>query len=334
MRVLFETIRQAFNLSGKIIKADRLTEGSIHETYRIGLDTGKIYIFQKIHTGVFQNPDAVMQNIIIITEYLQKYYPDMQTLHFYQTDSRMYFYQNWRVMDCIQGQSYKIFHDLHQIQKAGTMFGKFQNAVSGIDPNLLKPVISGFHDTRNYFDQLLNLHSDLPEAQILIKWQEQACEVFDYYQKNKNLFKITHNDMKCSNLLFDSSGNPVAVIDLDTVMNGIPVYDFGDAVRSFASNTNSSESDLSRVGLNLDKFRAFASGWLSQTEYSSEERKLLIPAVFSVTAELAVRYLTDYLQGNLYFKTHDPEQNLIRARNQIRLAQEILNHQSEMEKIL
>lgn len=334
MELLFETIRQVFALSGELTEAVRLTEGGIHDTYRIRLDTGKIYIFQKMHTGVFRNPEAVMQNIMHVTAYLENDNPEMQTLHFYRTDSGAYLYQNWRVMDCIPGRSCKICHDLNQIRKAGAMFGKFQNAVSGIDANRLKPVISGFHDTRNYFDQLLNLHSDLPEAQILTKWQEQACEVFDYYQKHKNLLKITHNDMKCSNLLFDSSGNPVAVIDLDTIMSGIPVYDFGDAVRSFASNTNSSEPDLSKVGLNLDKFRAFASGWLSQTEYSSEERKLLIPAVFSVTAELAVRYFTDYLQGNLYFKTDNPEQNLIRARNQIRLAQEILNHQSEMEKSL
>ena len=117
-------------------------------------------------------------------------------------------------------------------------------------------------------------------------------------------------------------------------MPGMAVYDFGDAVRSFASDTSSSEPDLSKVGMNMTKFKAFSSGWLSQTDYTPKERELLIPSVFSVTVELAVRYLTDYLQGNLYFKTSYPEQNLIRTRNQIRLAQKILKQESEMKKLI
>ncbi|MBR1555266.1 MAG: aminoglycoside phosphotransferase family protein [Oscillospiraceae bacterium] len=331
MKELFQTIRKAFRLEGEILEILPLTDGGIHGTYQIRLDTGKIYIFQQINTGVFRNPDAVMRNIRKTASYLKEHAPEMRILHFYQTGQGEYLFQNWRVMDAIDGYSLKTCTNLHQIHQAGKAFGAFRKAVSGMDSAGLEQTISGFHDTRAYFQNLLNLKSSLPEMEILRSWQEQACFVCDCYRKGELPFQVTHGDMKCSNLLFDRQTNqPTAVIDWDTVMSGMPVYDFGDAVRSFASNVSSSEPDLSRVGISMPKFEAFATGWLSE----HPDRNLLIPAVFSVTVELAVRYLTDYLQGNIYFRITHPEQNLIRARNQIRLAQEILKHQSEMEEFL
>ena len=333
MITVLNTVRKAFRLEGEILEIHPLTDGGIHGTYQIRLKTGKNYIFQQVNTGVFQNPDAVMQNIVRTASYLEKYVPEMQVLHFYQTEQGEYLFQNWRVMDVIHGYSMKTCENLYQIQQAGKAFGAFQKAVSGMDSAGLVQTISGFHDTKAYFQELLHLKSSLPEMEILRNWQEQACFVCDCYQKGKLPFQVTHGDMKCSNLLFDRETNqPVAVIDWDTVMSGMPVYDFGDAVRSFASNVSSSETDLSRVGISMPKFEAFVSGWLS--ECPQTDRNLLIPSVFSVTVELAVRYLTDYLQGNIYFRITHPEQNLIRARNQIRLAQELLKHQSEMEKFL
>ena len=324
-------VRKAFRLEGEILEMLPLTDGGIHRTYQIRLDTGKAYIFQQMHTGVFRNPDAVMQNIVRTASYLEEHVPEMQILHFYQTGQGAYLFQNWRVMDAIDGYSLKTCENLHQIHQAGKAFGAFEKAVSGMDSAGLVQTIPGFHDTRAYFQKLLHLKSSLPEAEILRSWQEQACFISDCYHRGEISFQVTHGDMKCSNLLFDRETNqPVAVIDWDTVMPGMPVYDFGDAVRSFVSNVSSSEADLSRVGISLPKLEAFASGWLSECP----DRKLLIPAVFSVTVELAVRYLTDYLQGNIYFRISHPEQNLIRARNQIRLAQEILKHESEIKKLI
>ena len=335
MREILSSVRKAFRLEGEIADFKVLSGGSIHMTCLVRLNTGKDYIFQQMNTNVFRNPDAVMQNIRRTSEYLHSHFPERKILHFYQTASGSDFYQNWRVMDAIPGKSLKSCENLHQIQQAGETFGRFQKEVSGMNAETLVQVIPGFHNTRAYFQKLLSLNSDLPEFSILKQWQEQACSVCDSCQKNQIPLRVTHNDMKCSNLLFDcETGQPSAVIDWDTIMPGMAVYDFGDAVRSFASNTSSSEPDFSKVGISMPKFKAFASGWLSQTDCTPEERKLLIPAVFSVTAELAVRYLTDYLQGNLYFKTSYPEQNLIRAQNQITLAQDILNHQSEMEKLI
>ena len=324
MIAVLNTVRKKFRLKGEILESIPLTDGGIHGTYQVRTENGKVYIFQQMNTSVFRNPEGVMQNIIRTASYLEQYVPEMQILHFYQTEQEEYLFQNWRVMDAIDGYSLKTCDNLHQIHQAGKAFGAFQKAVSGMDSGKLVQTVPGFHDTRAYFQKLLHLKSSLPEMEILRKWQEQACFVCDCYQKGKLPFQVTHGDMKCSNLLFDRQTNqPVAVIDWDTVMSGMPVYDFGDAVRSFASNVSSSEADLSRVGISMPKFEAFVSGWLS--ECPQKDRNLLIPAVFSVTVELAVRYLTDYLQGNIYFRITHPEQNLIRARNQIRLAQDILN---------
>jgi len=331
----FEKIKKAFGLDGQITETVLLSDGGIHETYQIWTDAGKNYIFQRMNTNVFSDPGAVMRNIALVTEYLHQHFPDMITLHFYQTGKQKYLYENWRVMDFIDGYTMKNYDYLYQSHEAGCSFGEFQKCVSGMDSSALIPVIPEFHHTSYYYQKFLTLADDSEESRILKSWEEQACSVITAYQKENIPLTVTHNDMKCSNLLFHNESHlPVAVIDLDTVMPGMAVYDFGDAARSVASNTDSGNPDLSQVGIDMEKFRALSSGWLHEMQYEEPERKLLIPAVFAVTAELAVRYMTDYLQGNIYFKVGYPEQNLVRAKNQIRLAQDILNHQKEMEEII
>jgi len=332
---IFSEISEAFGLYAQIRKIQPLNSGGIHRTYQIQLMTGENYILQKMNTEAFQNPETVMENLQIAGLYLKDSFPEKRILHFYQTAEGKYLYQNWRLMDCISGYSMKTCENLEQIHQAGQAFGAFQKAVSKIPAEALKSVIPEFHNTKAYFQKLKALEIRSEETELLKSWQERACFVQEAYLKEKIPFRTVHYDMKCSNLLFDKETNqPVAVIDWDTIMSGMPVYDFGDAVRSFASNVSSSERDLNLVGLDMRKFKAFTSGWMEEAELLPEEKKLLIPSIFSVTVELAVRYLTDYLQGNLYFKTEFPEQNLIRAKNQIKLAEEILKHESEMENCL
>ena len=332
---VFSEIMNAFELSGQIQSIQPLTSGGIHQTYQIQLTTGEAYILQQMNTEVFQHPETVMKNLQIVGLYLKDSFPEKSILHFHQTAEGKYLYQNWRLMDCMQGYSLKTCENLEQIHQAGQAFGAFQKAVSKIPANALKSVITGFHDTKAYFQKLTALGVRSEEVERLKSWQKRACFVQEAYLKEKIPLRTVHYDMKCSNLLFDRETNqPLAVIDWDTIMSGMPVYDFGDAVRSFASNVSSSERDFNLVGLDMRKFKAFTSGWREEAELLPEEQKLLIPSIFSVTVELAVRYLTDYLQGNIYFKTEFPEQNLIRAKNQIKLAEEILKHQSEMENCL
>ncbi len=320
-----EWIREAFLLPGHITEYQMLTNGGIHETCQIRLSTGKQYIFQHMNLHVFPHPETVMQNISHVTAYLSKF-SDMQTLQFYQTAQKEYFFHGWRIMDYIPGYSLPTMTDLNQIHQAGKAFGQFQSRVSQIDSRCLLPVIPAFHDTEAYFRKLSALGDSSEETQVLMHWQKQACSVMNTVPALPHI--ITHNDMKCSNLLFDrQTHQPIAVIDLDTVMPGLAVYDFGDAVRSIAVNAD-------RSGIDLEKFKAFVSGWLLEMQYSSEETSLLIPAVFAVTVELAVRYLTDYLQGNLYFKVSFPEQSRIKAGKLIHLAQDILQQETEMQKFI
>lgn len=332
---IFSEILEAFEISGQIRKVQTLHSGGIHQTYQIQLMTGECYILQRMNTEAFPNPETVMKNLQIVGLYLKDSFPESSILHFHQTAEGKYLYQNWRLMDCISGYSLKTCETLEQIHQAGEAFGAFQKAVSRIPADALKCVIPEFHDTKAYFRKLKALEIRSEETELLKSWEERACFIQEAYQKENIPFRTVHYDMKCSNLLFDKETNqPVAVIDWDTVMSGMPVYDFGDAVRSFASNVSSSERDFNLVGFNMDKMKAFTSGWMEEAELLPEEQKLLIPSIFSVTAELAVRYLTDYLQGNLYFKTEFPEQNLLRAKNQIKLAGEILKHESEMKNFI
>lgn len=317
-------ITQVYGIKGEITKAIELGDGGIHKTYCIRMDTGKRYILQKMNTKVFRKPEEVMENIAIVTGCLREHSPEIRTLEFRQTEKGSYLYDGWRAMEYLDGYSRKSVRELHQIQQMGEAFGRFQKAVSGIDSGRLKEVIPGFHDTEGYYRELEELETDIPEKAILEEWKEKACYVCEAYRQQGIDDRVTHGDVKCSNLLFDrETDQPLAVIDLDTVMPGKAVYDFGDAVRS-----------LSRNGVDMEQYKVFAEGYLHQTEYTEAERALLIPSVFSVTVELAVRYLADYLKGNIYFKVNQPEENLHRARQQIRLAKEMQKHQAEMENLI
>ncbi|MDE6005384.1 MAG: aminoglycoside phosphotransferase family protein [Oscillospiraceae bacterium] len=341
MNYFLETIGKKFHLSGNLLDSKLLTNGGIHDSYQViylNPDfTKKYYIFQKMNRIAFQNPEIMMQNIAVVANYLKNNYPDMQILEFYQTENQNYFYQNFRVMNFIQGENMRICNNLVQIQQAGKAFGQFHARLSGLDSTKLKQTIPNFHATPEYMKKLkLFENQNLPELKILESMQERACEIFNFYQNKKLPFRIVHNDMKCSNLLFHKFTGKAIVIDWDTISNGMLVYDFGDAVRSFASKTVSDDLNFNAIGIDLQKFQAFATGYLQETKnfLTPEEKSVLVQAVFTVTVELATRYLLDYLQGNIYFKISYPEHNLIRARNQIELAKNISANAKAMQEII
>ena len=334
----FNIIGKKFNLSGNLLNIKLLQNGGIHKTYQVIYSypdlTEKYYIFQKVNPTVFQNPEIIMQNISLVANYLKNHYPDMQLLEFYQTEQQNYYYKNFRVMNFIQGENMRICNSFMQIQQAGKAFGEFHTRLSGLDSKKLKQTIPDFHNTPNYMQKLNHYkNQNLPELKILASMQEKACEIFKLYQTKKLPFRIVHNDMKCSNLIFYK--NQAIIIDWDTIARGMLVYDFGDAVRSFASKTVSDDLNFSAIGIDLEKFQAFATGYLQEAKnLTQEEKSVLVQAVFTVTVELATRYLLDYLQGNRYFKISYPEHNLIRARNQIQLAKNISANANAMQEII
>ena len=341
MKNLLEIIGKKFNLSGKLLDSKLLQNGGIHETYQVIYQdfnlTKKYYIFQKINHIAFQNPEIIMQNIALVTNYLKINYTDMKILEFYQTENKNYFYDNFRVMKLIQGENMRICNNLVQIQQAGTALGQFHARLANLDGKKLKQAISDFHNTPKYMKKLEFFENqNLPELKILQSMQEKACEIYNFYQAKKLPFRIVHNDIKCSNFIFNKLKNQAIIIDWDTISNGMLVYDFGDAVRSFASKTVSDDLDFNAIGIDLEKFQAFVKSYLQETRnfLKKEEKSMLIQAVFTVTVELATRYLLDYLQGNKYFKISYPEHNLIRARNQIELAKNISANAKAMQEII
>lgn len=341
MKSLLETIGRQFRLSGVFLYSELLQNGGIHETYRVTYQnpdgTRQSYIFQKVNRTAFQNPEAIMQNISAVTAYFRNNFPDMKILEFYQTENHAYLYKDFRVMNAIQGKTMRTCDSLMQIREAGIIFGQFHAKLSGLDGTKLNQTIPDFHATQKYMQKLQDYKNVVPELKILQSMQEQTCEIVRLYQTGVLPFRIVHNDMKCSNILFDNTtGKALAVIDWDTIMNGMLVYDFGDAVRSLASKTVSDNPDLSAVGIDLQKFQAFADGYLQETRnfLTQKEKSVLVKAVFTVTAELAVRYLLDYLQGSLYFKISYPEHNLIKARNQIQLAKHISANSKAMQEMI
>lgn len=214
------------------------------------------------------------------------------------------------------------------------------------DLSALVETIPGFHDTRKRYadfrrsveeDKAGRVSSVREEIDYLLSVEDKACCLTDLYRAGKLPLRVTHNDTKINNVLFSpETKEAMIVIDLDTVMPGLMGHDFGDAIRFAANRVEEDCTDYDQAQVNLDVFRAFAEGFLSMTAktMTDTEVKTLAMSCFDLTAELATRFLADYLDGDLYFNIRRPDHNLVRARCQIALAKDMLKHMDEMEAIV
>ena len=210
----------------------------------------------------------------------------------------------------------------------------------------LVETIPGFHNTRQRYENFLaSVQADKAgraaqvreEIEFLLSVQDMACRLTDLQMEGKLPLRVTHNDTKINNVLFHPEDNSaMIVIDLDTVMPGLMGHDFGDAIRFAANFVEEDCRDYDKVGVNMDVFRAFAEGFLSMTAKTMTETEVdtLALSCFVLTAELATRFLADYLDGDLYFKINAPDHNLVRTRCQIALAKDMLKKMDEMERVV
>ena len=215
---------------------------------------------------------------------------------------------------------------------AGKAFGEFQTQLADFDIKLLVETIPGFHDTRRRYESLDEaiaqdgadrVKDAREEIDYLQSIREVACTLTDLGREGRLPLRVTHNDTKINNVLFDpETCEPLVVIDLDTVMPGLLGHDFGDAIRFAANFVAEDCPDYGRVGIDLQVFQAFAQGFLEKTRDTMTE------------TELAVRFLDDYLRGDKYFSTKSPEHNLIRTRNQIALCRDMIAHLDEMNAVI
>ncbi len=348
-------IGKKFGLDGELYTYDVITMGNINSTYKVTytLDDGSLtrYLFQRVNTHVFKNPVEIMSNIERVTSYISEKYPEQTTLHYYHTDEDVNYYvcddtSFWRVVNYIDSVTFNSSEDLNVIEATGKAFGQFQTRLSDFDGSALYETIPDFHNTKKRLDTLFAHVEEDPcgrvksvhkELEYLSSVREKASELSIRFVNGEIPKRVTHNDTKCNNVLFDRvTKEPIVVIDLDTIMPGMSMYDFADAVRFIANTAVEDEPDLSRVFFDTSKFRAFANGFIGATNGALEEIEInnLVKASFSITIELASRFLDDYITGDKYFRCAYPKHNLVRARCQLQLARDIERKWDELSWII
>jgi hypothetical protein len=355
MHSTLEKIGRKFRLKGALHSYDAITVGIINATYKVTYkeEDGSFtdYLFQRVNTNVFKNPVEIMKNIEQVTDYIRKKYPHQQTLHYFHTDQGLNYYITaedafWRIVNYIDAITFNSSEDLDVIQATGKAFGEFQTRLSDFDGSVLYETIPDFHNTKKRLDTLFAHVEEDPfgrvsqvkkELEYIASVREKAGELSVQFAKGEIPVRVTHNDTKCNNVLFDKvTKEPIVVIDLDTIMPGMSMYDFADAVRSIANTAVEDESDMTKISFDTAKFRAFAKGFIGATKNALEPMELnaLVKATFSITVELAARFLDDYLTGDTYFRCDYPEHNLNRVRCQLQLARDIEGKWDELTRII
>ncbi len=340
-----------FCIKGTFQSCSEMTQGNVNSTYKVNFSlpdgSPKSYIVQSLNTFVFKQPIQVMENIDKVTEHIRSKKNGKQALHFHHTKERNTYvideYGFWRLFNYIPSKTYDICEDLRVIKNAGKAFGEFQMLLGDFDAKLLHETIPFFHDTERRYEKLIFdarkapeglLESVKPEYEWLLSVRDQACSLTRMFKAGKLPLRVTHNDTKINNVLFEKDGTEaLVVIDLDTVMPGLVGNDFGDAIRFAANFVEEDSRDYEHAGINMEVFRAFTEGFLAQTSETLTKNEIdtLAISCFAMACELSTRFLDDYILGNPYFKINYPEHNLVRARCQIALAKDMLAHLDEMQ---
>ncbi|MGM9584974.1 MAG: phosphotransferase enzyme family protein [Faecousia sp.] len=347
-------VSRKFRIDYDYLGYETIQMGNVNHTYKVNFrlpdGSPKAFLVQNVNTYAFRNPVGLMDNIDKVTEHIRAKKPGKLALHFHHTaDRKTYLIDGdnfWRMTNFVPSVTYNTVTDLNVVRNAGKAFGEFQMELADFDIRELTETIPGFHNTRKrYADFLASVQEDKAgragqvrqEIDFLLSMQDRACCLTDLYNEGKLPLRVTHNDTKINNVLFSPESNEaMIVIDLDTVMPGLIGHDFGDAIRFAANKVEEDCPEYDKVGVNLEVFRAFAEGFLSMTAKTMTQTELdtLAMSSFVLTAELATRFLKDYLDGDLYFKINSPEHNLVRTRCQIALAKDMLKHMDEMERII
>lgn len=348
----FDIIKIAaeFSIPGEFVSISCIEAGHINNTYAVCFnDNGKetTYLLQQININVFKNPDELMSNITAVTDFLRKKIEadngdtDRETLRFFNALNGKYYYcdnegRYWRICNFVTDSYSTDFIDKPETYyNAGAAFGIFQKRLEDFPSSTLFETIPDFHNTAKRFDALCEainkniagrLDSVKEEVEFALSNKDTAYYLVDMVKSGALPIRVTHNDTKLNNVLFDSNTKKaLCIIDLDTVMPGLSLYDFGDSIRFAANTAAEDEKDLSKVSLNLELFEAYVKGYLSTAGESLTRKEIeLLPfSAKLMTYECGIRFLTDYLNGDTYFKISYPEHNLDRCRTQFELIKDI-----------
>ena len=342
-------IASQFDLGGTPVAIKELTAGNINQTYRLEMEKDApvpYYVLQRINTAAFKDPASLMQNIGLVTAHIRQSYaaegmdPARRVLTFAPASNGTLLYTDpeggaWRAYVYVDDvTAYDTIESAELFYEAGRGFGEFQTRLADFPAEQLSETIPGFHDTaRRYQTFLVSVEKDAagrvadlaPEIEFFKSRQGLMSSIVEKLGKELPL-RVTHNDTKLNNVLMDNgTGKALCVIDLDTVMPGSSLYDYGDAVRFGACTAAEDEPDTSKIGFDMTLFEAFTKGFVSATagNLTDTEIKLLPLGIAVITCELALRFLTDYIDGDVYFKTRYEGHNLVRARAQMKLLCEV-----------
>jgi Ser/Thr protein kinase RdoA (MazF antagonist) len=332
------------------IKISKIGTGLINRTYLL-IDGDKKFILQNINTSVFKDPWAIANNIKAIAEYLHKTNPSYIFITPVKTlaGEEMAVIDNeyWRLIPYIDDTvSLDVLSEPKQAYEAAKQFGKLSRLLNNFDTELLKPSIPGFHDLNLRFTQFkeaLKAPEDNYKANAIAQI-ENALEhkhIVDYYNafaKSKDFpDRVMHHDTKISNVLLQKETfDGVCVIDLDTIMSGKFISDLGDMMRTYLCAFSENETDLSKISIRLPYFEAMIKGYLSEMKniLTDTEKDLILFSGKYIIYMQALRFLTDYLNGSIYYPINYPEQNLDRAKNQFKLLHEISVNENELQDII
>jgi len=357
-----QEILSNFNIRGEFVSCVNFGLGDINLSYEVIYNENgnlKKYLLQRINHKVFRNIEGLINNISLVTEYLKDKIleeggdPKRETLTLIKTKSGKNFYfdeeikKYFRLYLFIEDViSYEKTDDLAVLKEAGRAISHFVEQLADFDNSQLISVIPNLHNSvrhyENLFDSLKkdNLYrSKLIEAEVaFVKERENELHIIPKLIENNIIPKrVTHNDTKLNNILFDAkSKKAICIIDLDTIMPGTVLFDYGDAIRYAASTSLEDEKDLTKVNLDINKFEAFTEGYLTSGPLVLNQAELdhLVFAAKIVTLECGIRFLTDFLNGDVYFKTSRAHQNLDRARTQFKLVREIEKHYKFLTSIV
>ena len=346
-----EKLTGAFQLDGNAVSWEEFGHGHINSTFKINTDTGAEYILQKINKYVFQNPIRLMANVTAVTDYLRQRVEDPRmTLHVIQTrDGRSYCRDEnddfWRMYDFMQGFCLDAPESDEDFYQSGLAFGRFQELLADFPAETLFETIPEFHNTINRYQQFkASVAADpcgrcasVQEEVDFVLRHEAVGSILQQMRMDGVLpLRVTHNDTKLNNVLLDrKTRKSLCVLDLDTVMPGLSAYDFGDSIRFGAATAAEDEPDVSKMALDLHMFEVYTKGFLeAATALTYKEVEMLPMGALIMTLEVGLRFLKDYLDGDLYFKTAYPEHNLVRARTQLKLVADMEAKMDDMNRIV
>ena len=350
---MINKILDNYNIKGKLINIKEDNTGNINKTYIITFINNGIeykYLVQQINTNVFNDPYILMENILGVTNYLKEQiilnndnnHKVLEIIKTKDNNPMCYIYDDkrikryYRIYKYIDNSiSYDKSFNKDIVYNTGKAFGNFQKLLNNYPMNSLNETIKDFHDTKKRYDKLIkdinNLSNDrvkeaYQEIEFIIKHQTICDLIIKKLNNNTIPYRVTHNDTKVNNVLMNKETlDYLAVIDLDTVMPGSMLFDYGDGIRSTACTCLEDEHDLTKVKIDLELFKSYTRGYLSEISdcITQEELNLMAKSIEIITLELAIRFLNDYINGDTYFKVEYNKQNLYRTKAQLALVKDI-----------